>query len=184
MATIEREIKLAFESADAVREGLVAAGGTLRAAARLQRDYIFDTTDARLKASGHVVRLRDDGGTALLTVKGPRLPGAMKMREECETVVADASVVRAAFQAIGLLVAFRYEKYREEWTLPGVVAAIDETPVGTFVELEGEEAAILAVAAALGRGPADFITSSYRTIYLQRRAAYGLTAPEMVFPVA
>lgn len=181
---LEREVKLAVTSLDAVRAAVQAAGGTLHRPLRLQRDLIFDTAEARLKASGHVLRLRDDGGQAVLTVKGPKQPGAMKVREEHETLVDDGSVVRGAFGVLGLAVAFRYEKRREEWSLPGVTVAIDETPVGTFVELEGDEAGILAAAAALGRSPADFITRSYRTIYLERRASFGLTAPDMVFPTA
>ena len=62
---------------------------------------------------------------------------------------------------------FRYEKYREEFSAHDVVIAIDETPVGTFVEIEGGEAAIHQTAAALGRTPDDYITDSYRFLFLQ-----------------
>jgi adenylate cyclase class 2 len=62
-----------------------------------------------------------------------------------------------------------------------VVIAIDETPVGTFVELEGGEAAIHATAAALGRTPDDYITDSYRFLFLQLRDAWGITGHDMVF---
>ena len=61
--------------------------------------------------------------------------------------------MRRVFAAVGLEPWFRYQKYREEFSAPGVTIAVDETPVGTFVELEGTEAGILATAAALGRIP-------------------------------
>ena len=59
--------------------------------------------------------------------------------------------------------------------------AVDETPVGVFVELEGGEAAIHETARALGRTPADYITDSYRFLFLQHRDANGLAGPDMVF---
>ena len=66
-------------------------------------------------------------------------------------------------------------------SLEGLIVAIDETPVGTFVELEGEESAIASVAARLGRGPADYVLASYRSLFLEFRQARGATGPDMVF---
>jgi adenylate cyclase, class 2 len=76
---------------------------------------------------------------------------------------------------------FRYEKYREEFTADDIVIAVDETPVGVFVEIEGGEDAIHRMARALGRSPADYITDSYRFIFLQHREANGLDGDHMVF---
>lgn len=76
---------------------------------------------------------------------------------------------------------FRYEKYREEFLADDVVIAVDETPVGVFVEIEGSEEAIHRTAAALGKSAADYITDSYRFLFLQHRDANGLAGPNMVF---
>jgi hypothetical protein len=76
---------------------------------------------------------------------------------------------------------FRYEKYREEFSADDVVFAIDETPVGVFVEIEGGEEAINTAAHGLGKQPPDYITDSYRFLFLQHRDANGLCGHDMVF---
>ena len=59
--------------------------------------------------------------------------------------------------------------------------AIDETPVGVFVEIEGSEDAIHSIATELGKTSADYITDSYRFLFLQHRDANGLDGHHMVF---
>ena len=80
-------------------------------------------------------------------------------------------------------VAAEYDTYtdREEFAAEDLTIAIDETPVGTFVEIEGGEAAILNMAQALGRTPDDFILDSYRGLFLGRRHQFALTGSDMVF---
>ena len=116
-----------------------------------------------------------------MTFKGPAIPAAIKIREEYETVVADAATLQTIFEELGLHVWFRYEKYREEFSAADAVIAIDETPVGVFVEIEGTEDAIHRTAIALGKGAADYITDSYRFLFLQHRDANGLAGHHMVF---
>jgi adenylate cyclase class 2 len=65
-----------------------------------------------------------------------------------------------------------------------VIVAIDETPVGVFVEIEGSEEHIGRTARALGRGPADYITDSYRTLFAAHREKCGASDEDMVFPDA
>ena len=105
----------------------------------------------------------------------------MKTREEIETPVGLADEAQRLFAAMGFLPRFRYQKFREELTLDGLVVAIDETPVGTFVELEGDEPTIAAVAARLGRGPCDYVLASYRSLFLEHRQATGGHGAHMVF---
>jgi hypothetical protein len=62
-----------------------------------------------------------------------------------------------------------------------VIVAIDETPVGTYVEIEGSERGIAAMAEAVGRGPSDYILDSYRALFLTERVAFGLTGRDMIF---
>lgn len=178
---LEREIKLAFESADAARTAVLATGAAPLRGRRLQEDALFDTDDERLRRRRCVLRVRSESGRSLLTFKGPVQPGAMKVREEHETVIGDGDVMCRVLEELGLHVWFRYQKYREEYSAADVTIAIDETPVGTFVEIEGGESAIVETANALGRTPADFILDSYRALFVRHRDAFGLSGTDMVF---
>ncbi len=180
-ATLEREIKLRFDSPDAARQAIASTGARPHAPRRLQDDSLFDTDEGALRQQRSLLRLRLDGDRSVLTFKGPVQPGPMKLREEIETAVGDGQLLRRVLERLGFRAWFRYQKYREEYAARGVVIAVDETPVGTFVELEGEESAIGDTAAALGRGPADYILDSYYGLFQKHREALGFTGPDMVF---
>ncbi len=179
--TLEREVKLSFASADAAREAVLAAGATPLHGRRLQEDALLDTTADLLHERACALRIRMENGKSRITFKGPVQQSAMKLREEFETLVGDGVLLLRIFEELGFHVWFRYEKYREEFSHEDVTIAVDETPVGVFVEIEGTERGITAMAAALGRGPSDYILDSYRGLFLQHRAALGLTASDMVF---
>jgi len=183
---LEREVKLAFPTAAAARDAVIASGAVPERRRRLQDDALYDLPDGTLRKRGSVVRIRlerwpDAPETTTLTVKGPAQAGAMKLRDEHETRVDKGDALLKAFDVLGMRVWFKYQKYREEFSSPGLVVAIDETPVGTYVELEGDEDAILAMARALGRSPADFIIDSYYRLFMMRRDEFGLAGPYMLF---
>src|SRR3954451_22003131 len=179
--TVEREIKLRFESVEDARAAILEAGATPLLGRRLQEDALLDTRDEQLRQRRCVLRVRSECSKSRLTFKGPAQPGIMKVREEIETVVGDGSVVLRVLEELGLRVWFRYEKYREEFSHEDVIVAIDETPVGVFVEIEGSEGGIDAMARALGRSPADYVLDSYRGLFLKYRDEFGLTGTDMVF---
>ena len=181
---IEREIKLRFDSAEQARERILSIGATPLRGRRLQEDCLLDTEQDGLYRRRCVLRVRNEGGKSLLTFKGPVQPSAMKVREEHETVVADGVTLLRILQELGLHVWFRYEKYREEFCAADAIIAVDETPVGTFVEIEGGERHIHEIAAALGKTPNDYITDSYRTLFLQYCSLHGLTVTDMLFAAA
>ena len=178
---LEREIKLRFDSADEARAKILALGATPLHGRRLQEDALLDTEDELLRRQRSTLRVRSEGGKSLLTFKGPAIPGLIKIREEHETVVADGAALLCILESLGLHVWFRYEKYREEFSADDVVIAIDETPVGVFVEIEGSEAAIHECARALDRRPDEYITDSYRFLFLKHRDANGIDGHHMVF---
>ena len=178
---LEREIKLRFETVEAALQAVRQTGATPLRGRRLQEDCLLDTEDESLRRRQCALRIRTEAGKSILTYKGPVQPGSMKMREEHETIVGDGEVLQHVFEELGLHVWFRYEKYREEYAAEDVTIAIDETPVGTFVEIEGGEEGILTMTIALGRTPSDFVLDSYRGLFIKHREEFGLTGANMVF---
>ena len=180
-ATLEREIKLRFDSAEVARAAVLAAGATPVRARRLQEDCLLDTADDLLWRSRCVLRVRMESGKSLLTFKGPVQPSIMKLREELETVIGDGLLLVRILEELGLHVWFRYHKYREEFALDDVIVAVDETPVGVFVEIEGGDRGIAETAQALGRGPGDYVLDSYRGLFVRHCEQRGVPLTDMLF---
>jgi adenylate cyclase class 2 len=178
---LEREVKLRFRDASEARAAVVATGAAPVAPRRFQDDALFDTEDEALYSRRCALRVRRDGARSVLTFKGPPHPGPMKLREEIETGVADGAKLEQVLDRLGFRVRFRYQKYREEFAGDGVVIAVDETPIGTFVEIEGTEPGIRETATALGRTTADYILDSYYVLFMKYREALGFRGSNMVF---
>src|SRR5260221_2795889 len=180
-ATLEREIKLRFDDAETARAAVLQAGAAPLRGRRLQEDCLLDTDDEQLRRRRCVLRVRMESGKSLITFKGPVQPSIVKLREELETIVGDGPLLLQILEALGFHVWFRYQKYREEFALGDLIVAVDETPVGTFVEIEGGDRGIAGMAEALGRRPSDFLVDSYRRLYVLDCASRGLPAADMLF---
>jgi adenylate cyclase class 2 len=179
---LEQEIKLQFQSLEAARAAVAAAGACLVVPRRLIDDQLFDTADGRLGRAGTALRLRRDRDRVVLTVKGPVLPGPVKSREEFETSIDDARVGEAMLRTLGFQPYFRSQKYREEYTIGGTLVLLDEAPVGVFVEVEGTPDEIRRASALLGRTPADYRLDSYMGLWRRRCRDQGISEPaDMLF---
>jgi adenylate cyclase, class 2 len=180
-ATLEREVKLRFGSVEEARDAVIAAGAAPLRCRRLQEDALLDDEAETLRKRRCVLRVRVESGRSLITFKGPVQVSPMKLREEIETVIGDGETMLRCFEQLGYGVWFRYQKYREEYALSDVIVAVDETPVGVFVEIEGDEHGIIEATRALGRSPEDFVLDSYRSLFMEHRRAHGLPATDMLF---
>jgi adenylate cyclase class 2 len=180
-AIMEREIKLIFRDPGEAKAAILAAGATPLRGRRLQEDCLLDTADDQLHLKRCVLRVRMECGKTLLTFKGPVQASPMKLREELETVVGDGMLFVRVLEELGFRIWFRYQKYREEFAHEDVTVALDETPVGTFVEIEGSEHGIHAMAAALARQPADYVLDSYRGLFVKHCERLGLPVTDMLF---
>jgi adenylate cyclase class 2 len=87
------------------------------------------------------------------------------------------------FCQLGYQPSFRYEKYRREYRHPGEpgVVTVDETPIGSFLELEGPGEWIDGTAKGLGFGASDYVLESYVRLYLRDCERRGATPAFMVF---
>jgi predicted adenylyl cyclase CyaB len=180
-ANQERELKFALQgrSLDDMRQRLAAAGAQRKRAAARECNWVFDRRD-ELFGSSRLLRLRTDGSGCRLTFKGPpRFEESLKVRDEIEVTVAHADAMRDLLVRLGYRVVRRYEKVREEWQLAGVTVALDHTPIGDFVEFEGDDATQAAARMSFDPGAAE--RRSYLRLYEDWRREHPELPADMMF---
>lgn len=182
----EIEVKLRLPDVVEARTRLERAGGTPLGPRQFEDNWLYDDAAGNLKRSQTVLRLRSIGERRLVTFKAPPDPATAneryKIRAEYETSIGELEPLDELFRALGYSPRWRYQKWRQSFSLLGLKAELDETPLGCFIELEGDRAAIDRAAQALGFTPADFITDTYRDLQL---AATGNESPgDLVFSSA
>jgi adenylate cyclase, class 2 len=157
----------------------------------LEDNFLFDTTERALRGVRSILRLRHYAAQWVLTYKGTPEPDAFfKSRVELECTVSNAATMRAIFEELGYGPVFRYQKYRTVYApehrsrTAHFEIALDETPVGNFLEIEGSRSAIDRAAKALGYSRADYLTASYGALYLEDCARKKVTPGDMVFSAA
>jgi adenylate cyclase class 2 len=180
---IETEIKLNAGTADSARRLLRRAGFRVHRRRVFEDNVILDTPSRRLRKGGTLLRLRRTAAEVLLTYKGKASNGKHKSREEWESEVGDWDAMMAIAERLGFENAFRYQKYRTEYHLPGTsgIATLDETPIGVFFELEGNPAWIDRTALRLGFSESDYITDSYAGLYFECCRKQRMKPGNMVF---
>ena len=182
---IETEIK--FKVADLLRlsRRLETTGFKLETPRSFETNVLYDTPDRQMRGRTAILRIRNYAGRWTVTHK--RLPAegpgedSHKHRVEIETEVADGNAFDEIFRSLGLVAAFRYEKWRTEWSDGGGHCVVDETPIGNYAELEGPAEWIDSTAARLNIGPADYITLSYGRLFDQWREEHECTTADLTF---
>jgi adenylate cyclase class 2 len=158
----EIEVKIRIDDPKAVREKVLGLGAVVARDRHLEQDTLFDFDPPLLRRKGRALRLRTVGKRATLTFKGEtRKSRSFKVREEFESQVRDPRQLRKILKALGLRETFSYRKHRTVLRKSRLTICVDETPVGTYLELEGERHEIVRFARSLGYTRADFITLSY-----------------------
>ncbi len=180
----ETEIKLSLDSTQDGLRRLKRAGFRISKDRVFEANIVFDNAAGTLRTAGTLLRVREVNGSGLLTYKGPGQPGRHKTREEIETRFEQPAAMMTILDRLGFRPAFRYEKFRAEYTDGAGIATLDETPIGCFLELEGEPKWIDRSAAALGFAESDYITASYLRLYLDDCARRQAVPGDMVFPAA
>jgi adenylate cyclase, class 2 len=201
---VETEIKFRVTSIAALTQRLEAGGFRLQTARSFESNTLYDTPDRQLRARTEILRIRSYAGRWTLTHKrlpatgvpgdrssspgsgassGPSDPDKdrHKQRIETETEVADGDALAEVFLSLGLVAAFRYEKWRTEWQEGDGHCVIDETPIGVFAELEGPAEWIDRTAARLGVSQAEYLTLSYGRLFDLWRAEHHSHAENLTF---
>jgi len=175
-----------------------------------EENLIFDTPQSALARKGQLLRIRMETPEVpgesvapqrrvILTFKqpidnptGPEMVreayGPYKVREELELEVSDPGILARIFEGLGMTGWFRYEKYRTTYRMPdsnawakGLLIELDETPIGTFVELEGPAEAIDRAAEELGFSKRDYIQQNYLNLYVEDCRRKGEKPLHMLF---
>ena len=179
----EVEVKIRVGNPAAAECRLRRAGFSLLSR-ETERDLLLDTPESNLRAGACLLRLRRHGRNWLLTFKGPPANDPRyKAREEIQTAVEDGQRLQLILERLGFRGVFAYEKRRRTFGRrgePGVVA-LDHTPIGHYLELEGPRAWIDRTAERLGFGPGDYLTKSYGQLYLEYCRERGVKPGHMVF---
>lgn len=183
---VETEIKFRVADLAALAARLEPAGFHVETPRSFESNVLYDTPDRQMRARTEILRIRSYAGRWTLTHK--RLPGAglpsedrHKHRIETETELAHGDTLAEIFLSLGLVAAFRYEKWRTEWADGEGHCVIDELPIGNYAELEGSAAWIDRAAFRLGIDPAQYITLSYGRLFEQWREQHRSLAQDLTF---
>jgi adenylate cyclase class 2 len=190
----EIEIKLRVPDAAALRSRLKRLRTREITPRTYESNTLYDTPEQYLRRRGKLIRIRveiraanlskkrpSENTPALLTYKGPshlsrsarkaakncRIHSPFKINDEAEVWIADAPEMARILQSLGFYPAFRYEKFRTTYALPGIRGLnieLDETPVGIYLELEGPVAAINRGARLLGYARQDYLKETYGSL--------------------
>jgi adenylate cyclase class 2 len=182
---IETEIKFCVDDVPGLTQRLQAAGFRLLTPRSFESNVLYDTPGRQMRARTEILRIRSYAGRWTVTHK--RLPDVgpgedrHKHRIETETETADGAALAEIFLSLGLVAAFRYEKWRTEWEDGEGHCVVDETPIGDYAELEGSAEWIDRAAARLGIDPSRYITLSYGRLFDLWRQQHNSSAEDLTF---
>ncbi len=183
--SIETEIKFRVADVAELGERLRRVKFREETPRAFESNVLYDTPDRKMRGRTEILRLRNYGGKWTVTHK--RLPDvgpgedAHKHRVETETEIADGDALAEVFRSIGLVPAFRYEKWRSEWSDGEGHCVVDETPIGNFAELEGSAEWIDRTALRLGVARTEYLTLSYGRLFEQWCAEHHSQANDLTF---
>ncbi|MCI0486081.1 MAG: class IV adenylate cyclase [Blastocatellia bacterium] len=182
----ETEVKLACDDINRIRN----AGFDLRLKKprHFEDNWLLDTPDHSLLNQGAALRVRSVEGKGSVTYKGvveESNGSPVKVREEIESDTSAPERMIELFERLGFRRVFRYQKYRTSYslTLDGqeLEVTFDETPMGEFIEIEGDVNKVLHVLETAGFSSKDSLRQSYPELQASRCEARGVPLEDLVF---
>ncbi len=186
MQAPEIELKFPVDDIASLRATAGRLGFLLRTERSFESNTLYDTPGRDLRAKRQLLRLRQYNGNCVLTHKRvAENQGAdlrYKTRIETETQVQECSALAEIFTQLGFAPVFRYEKFRTEWDAPEAGhLVLDETPIGTWAELEGDPGWIDRTLERLGVDQARCTTESYGALFLRWKKAHDSRIDNLTF---
>ncbi len=198
MQSSEIELKFPVSDPAALQSLLPRLGFRLDTPRTFEQNTLYDTPTRTLRQDRQLLRLRQYG--TVWTVTHKRQPDQQelaestryKVRIETETQIEDGPAMAEVFARIGYTAVFRYEKFRTEWSHPLTGSTessptatghlvLDETPIGTYAELEGPMDWIDRTLAELEIDAATCLTESYGRLFLTWKERTGSVAENLTF---
>jgi adenylate cyclase, class 2 len=149
-----------------------------------EMNVLFDLPGHPLRNRGDLLRLRKYGERWVLTHKAKSKnskDGPHKSRIETETRVENGEKMEAILRSLQFEPTFRYEKFRAEWNDGEGHVVIDETPIGSFAEIEGPPEWIDSMARNLGVKQEEYIIDTYAGLFFAWKKNSNSKADEMTF---
>jgi adenylate cyclase class 2 len=190
MSNAEIELKVPITDPNALHARLLELGFHIDTPRTFEHNTLYDTPSRDLRGRTEILRIRQYGEIWTVTHKGLADPlkapngSRYKVRIETETTVSDGPTLATIFERLGYSPAFVYEKYRTEWSHsdePSTHVVVDETPIGTYAELEGPPDWIDRTLDRLSIDPAICLTDSYGKLFLEWKLRTGSTAENLTF---
>ena len=158
----EIEVKIRVDNFEKLDQKLATLGAELVKGRHWEENTLYDFPSKSLFSQKRALRLRLENKKAYLTYKGPpQKSRKFKIREEFETEVKKGKQTEKILKELGLIPTFQYKKHRTIYRLKKCKICLDETSVGNFVELEGEQSQIVRIATSLGFQKKEFIKLDY-----------------------
>jgi adenylate cyclase class IV len=203
----EIEVKLRVADVPDTLRKLATLGARCESSV-LERNTLYDTPDSDFRRRGALLRIRAETPPPRAGYQSPNVARRSASRRTILTSKAPASLRSARdrrykeklerelvvpgppthwdrkLRSLGLRPGFRYDKIRSTFRLrrfPGLAIELDETPAGTFLELEGLPREIDRAASALGYSSRDYYCGSYWDVYVANCRRRGVTPQNMVF---
>jgi|Deesub1362B_J571_1020462.scaffolds.fasta_scaffold00756_18 adenylate cyclase class 2 len=165
---LEKEIKIEINNIKEIYKKIENLGAKLIKNRYFEDNFLLDFPNNELYKKGSALRIRITPQKNFLTFKGKKLnSSSFKVRTEWETEIKDYSSLLKILENIGLKIKFRYQKFRTIYSKEKLKINVDETPIGNFLELEGEEEEIRKFANYLGFSDKDFIKKDYIELFKQ-----------------
>jgi len=182
-SNLEIEVKFLVPNLSVIRDRLLLLGAASLRPRTYERNIRYDNAWDGLLQQGKLLRLRQDTD-AIITYKGhpgEDISSEVRIREELEMRVEDFDTAAAILERIGFEPRQVYEKYRETYEIQAVEVVLDEMPFGDFVELEGEESSIKAVAQQLRLDWDRRILTNYLNLFASLKETHRLTFQDLTF---